>query len=666
VGRTSRKRSAADELRAAAFSGDANAFRGQLAALLTDEGLAALDQVRRGDLLLACHSPPQRAQIRRAYLETLLERRVLPALLRREAIYLSYCEVIGTLRDEVVENAKASAAALSRLGFTDGIEACALVVASAIRRFIRLSIQAHASDPDRSGLNTAATLSEVSHEIGGLHSLLPHMIRELHNSINLGRQGEEQPLPCAAVAARRLFRTAEHWQSLNYVRQRVSFDEVRVERVEQGSHGAHLFVAPTRILESWRHQAAERRLAGMRMTRRLSEGALRAFPIDLVSLTKRAFLAAGAPTDEVLASTVMTSLLDEISASIRALDIVMITQAQSEVAALTLAIWAAHLLVQAIDLLAHAALKNDALNARRWPFTLIFTEVSIRAMIAESAHVSPHVAIEALAAVTSDAAERHPLDMSTRPFLKVGPGLVAYVRNPFGLSDPFMETRRILASRNATSGFLGAAYEKHIRSLMVAGGFVVAPGRVVLESEGNQVTDVDVLAYKDGVVFVMQAKCLPEPDSTHSLWKAREQIDAGIRQCLMARAHLSGRRTDVSSILAVRPENVRELCCVVVSPCLRFSGDSAWPVAVVDDMYLDHVLTVGEVRRFNHSGQVVQRERLYLGAQPSGPELRNLLLTPVSLRVLHSGEGGLRPVTRYIGPVTVTEFIGDDGSGLPA
>ena len=78
-------------------------FGASLEDLAADTGFACLDEIRRGELLLACRSPARRAEVRRAYVDALLQLRAPPALLRRETIYVSYCEVVGKLRDDVME-----------------------------------------------------------------------------------------------------------------------------------------------------------------------------------------------------------------------------------------------------------------------------------------------------------------------------------------------------------------------------------------------------------------------------------------------------------------------------------------------------------------------------------------------------------------------------------
>lgn len=83
---------------------------------------------------------------------------------------------------------------------------------------------------------------------------------------------------------------------------------------------------------------------------------------------------------------------------------------------------------------------------------------------------------------------------------------------------------------------------------------------------------------------------------------------------------------------------------------------------VIDDMYLDHVLNVGQIRTFDSQGQMASTVRLYAGDHPTGPELRNLLLSPGPLRVFHTGQGGLYATKGYIRDVELLEFISDDGS----
>ncbi len=345
-----------EKLRAAAAAGDAVAFERGIVALVESDGFARLQDIRRAELLFSCHSPAKRAAVRRAYLDALLRLRAPPDLLRDAVVYASYCEVVAELRDDIAKAASVTGTGLDRLDILDAIEASTRVVASEIRRFVKRSVASSAAASTRRPLEMAARVADVSHEIGGLQSLLPHMIKQLNAGRSQVVAREHQDGPCAVTAARRLFRVAEHWQTLTYLRQRVAFGEIRVERVAQGQDGAHLFVVPNRIHEAWRHPSVERRLSAMRTSRQLSGAASSAFPVDLIALTGAVVGLVPGTTGNDVVARVVNGLSGEIGASIRAVDILLLGQAEEPVAALTLALWAAHLVVHAINLVGYEVL----------------------------------------------------------------------------------------------------------------------------------------------------------------------------------------------------------------------------------------------------------------------------------------------------------------------
>lgn len=651
-------------LRGIAAAGNDSDFREAVVSAIKSEGLTCLEAIHRDELLLACQDASGRAAIRRAYLDALLDAKVPQRVLRAETICISYFELVGELRDAVAIDAATQASFLDHFDFKDAVEVCVRVVASSVRRFIADVMRARGANAEHSPLRAAAIASDVSHEIGGLLSLLPHMLKEVYR-VCKSPQRPRAKRGNTVGAAKRLFRLAEEWQALSYLRQEVALAEVRVERVEQGGPGARVFVIPNRVVETWRRPAMERRLAGLHAHRDLESVAMPRFPIHLprlIELTARLLPEPGA-TSEITAG-VLADLRQQLAGGIQPVDVLLVVRAPKNVAQVTLALWTAYIFVSAIGQLAQQVLLGDSTYGRRWPFTLAFPSAILRDLLVACSGVTTDVATDALTLLTSDLAGRNAVDLSTRPFIALNERDLGVIRGPFGNSRPFMETRRVLASRNATSSFLGAAYEGHVRNLFALAKFWIAPGRVVLGDDGQQVTDLDVLAYKDGVVFVVQAKCIPEPDSVHAVWKAREHVDGGVRQCLTARSYLQKRHQLLAKLVGRPPQEVRELCCVVVTPCVRFSGDCVWPVSVVDDLYLDHVLTIGTVRQFDSEGRVVSEERLYPNSEPSGPELRNLLLRPAHVRAFHSGAGGLRPVDRRIRHLTVTEFVGSDGVGF--
>lgn len=651
-------------LKAAATAGDAQTLRRLVVEGLAAQGLAFLADIRRTEVLLLHRNKEGRRDLRDAYLEALLDSSVPADLLKDEAIYCSYCEVFADTRDKIAGDAATAAEGLHGLPFNKALELCVRVAASSIRRFIAEAKRAHDGDGSGAELKSTAYATDISHEIGGRFAVIAHMAKQLAQSSRGNAALPKRGIGGLVASGKQFFGLAEEWQTLSYLRQQVACGETDVQRVEQGDGGAHVFLAPRDLVELWRLPVVQRRLAFMSRASRVSEHALDRFPVDLPRMVEEvAKIVAPLEAGEELCSNALGHLRREISGGMTPVDMLLVVEAPREVAEFTLALWAAHLFANTANIIAAILLREQGMYGQRKPFVGVLDRANVLRIVAQCSRASDSKAKMALAEATSDAASTLPMDLSTRPFLSIGPDQVALIRSPFGNSHAFLECRRILAARNATSGYLGSAYERELRALLALGGFHVHDGRVILHEDGRQITDLDVLAYKDGIVFVIQAKCIAEPDSSHALWKARQQINNGIRQCLAARAFLRRRPETILSLLGRDVSGVYELCCAVVSPAVRFCGECAWPVGVVDDRYLNHVVTVGAIRGKDAEGRDIHR-RLYPGPQPTGPELRDLLLSPAPLWTLHSGGGGILPGTRRIRDVTVASFFGSDGIGL--
>src|SRR5260370_42095940 len=80
-----------------------------------------------------------------------------------------------------------------------------------------------------------------------------------------------------------------------------------------------------------------------------------------------------------------------------------------------------------------------------------------------------------------------------------------------------------------------------MRRLLRSHGFTVAPSRIQLHGQNGPLTDIDLLAFKDGIFFVLQLKYLPERTTYHERWKAEQTLTEGIRQCLGTQSELARR-----------------------------------------------------------------------------------------------------------------------------
>lgn len=209
---------------------------------------------------------------------------------------------------------------------------------------------------------------------------------------------------------------------------------------------------------------------------------------------------------------------------------------------------------------------------------------------------------------------------------------------------------------------VGSAYESYVRRLISDGGFDVAPRSLIIKSQGQAITDIDAIGYKDGVLVVCQAKHVIEPDSHHARWKAQHEIARGVRQCLQARAFLRDNPDRMFTLFpAARAHVPIEVFCIVVTPAMTLSGDLFWPVAIVDDAYLQHVIHLGVARTFNaETREIVAMERLYEGATPTGQEFRQLMMAPNYFRYYRGEDTTLISRITSVRGVRFVSYVASD------
>lgn len=249
---------------------------------------------------------------------------------------------------------------------------------------------------------------------------------------------------------------------------------------------------------------------------------------------------------------------------------------------------------------------------------------------AQASRANAMAAIDLTSWNPGESAAKVGLDLGTTPYVKLPNAMIGAVVVPGVNISVFAETRRTLAATNRLSADVGRSYEEYVRQLFAEGGFKVCPRSVVIRSNDRAITDVDVLAYKSGMLVVCQTKHIIEPESHHANWKARHEISCGVRQCMQAFGFFQEEPERVfEHFPEARADGIFDTCCLVVTPAICFGGESHWPVAIVDDAYLQHVISIGEVRTFDAAtGAVIDSRRLYEGPHPSGKEFKELMVHP--------------------------------------
>jgi hypothetical protein len=254
------------------------------------------------------------------------------------------------------------------------------------------------------------------------------------------------------------------------------------------------------------------------------------------------------------------------------------------------------------------------------------------------------------------------LNLASIPFIDLGNEQLGTIFIPDMLHYPITETRRTLASINKVSEEVGHSYETYIRSLFIRAGCEVVDHPVKVEEGGKIITDVDVLAFKDGVTFIVQAKHIIEPNSHHSVWKAQQEIYKGVKQCLAVRSFFQREPEKLAShFKSYNMIEPLETLCLVISPVLAFGSELYWPVTVVDDAYLEYIINVGETRYVRiDTGEIMASVKLFHGERPSGQELKALLLKPEFLKYCRGEDPILEEVKNVIEAAEFRRFLISD------
>ncbi|HEX3131198.1 MAG TPA: hypothetical protein VH394_27935, partial [Thermoanaerobaculia bacterium] len=459
----------------------------------------------------------------------------------------------------------------------------------------------------------------------------------------------EQPGPPPSkrevlVAVLRLRRIATVWQRLSEIRQRIAWGRevvARVDRdyiVELQPKDAHL---------ECRYLVKHRRHALFGFPPQPVEPVRWALEPPI----KRLLQAVGTRFPALDTTEMVETILKDLAKRMLPSDIVLwdLIFSSSEEGETAKCLLHAYFLRYIISYTMPTSFDIKGKHIQRWPLPEILD------ILVSSSGVSPQRVAEIMPWVTWAPLDKRgrfmPLDLEKTPYVDLGDASLGIILVTGLQLNPFAETRRILASMNRISSVVGESYELYIRSLLADAGFDVLGHSAKVTENGRLVTDIDILAFKDGVVVVVQAKHIVEPDSHHAAWKAAKEIAKGVRQCVVARRAL---RNEPNQLLKwfpdVRTAVPMELFCLVVSPSIAFGSELYWPVAVVDDNYLQHVVHIGVARKYDlGSNEVIETRQLYDGDHPSGPVFRDLMMTPEFLRYYRGNETTLESTVHRIG-----------------
>jgi hypothetical protein len=121
-----------------------------------------------------------------------------------------------------------------------------------------------------------------------------------------------------------------------------------------------------------------------------------------------------------------------------------------------------------------------------------------------------------------------------------------------------------------------------------------------VRSNGRVVTDIDIVAFKGGFLFLGQAKIVIEPDSSYDQWKAEEKMRDAATQLRCCVEHLDEVKSDLMKRLST-DECIAKVVPFIVTNTRQFTERRFDGYPVVDVPYLSFLLN-------GATGTVIQTE----------------------------------------------------------
>jgi hypothetical protein len=106
----------------------------------------------------------------------------------------------------------------------------------------------------------------------------------------------------------------------------------------------------------------------------------------------------------------------------------------------------------------------------------------------------------------------------------------------------------------------------------------------------RELTDIDIVAFKDGFLFLGQCKIVIEPDSAYDAWKAESKLDSAASQLDICMSHLDEVRTNLFERLGLKDTREQHVVPFILTNTRQFTEMRFKGHPVVDIPYLHFVL----------------------------------------------------------------------------
>jgi hypothetical protein len=143
-------------------------------------------------------------------------------------------------------------------------------------------------------------------------------------------------------------------------------------------------------------------------------------------------------------------------------------------------------------------------------------------------------------------------------------------------SDLDQKKKGYLPVRNLRKDFINAGFQ--------------AVTDFTIRIDGQEVTDLDLAAFKDGTLFLAQSKIVIEPDSLYDIWKAEEKLSRAAAQLDKCLQHLEVVREGLFEQLGIRGTHEKRVVPFIVTNSRQFTERRFGGYPVVDVPYVEFLL----------------------------------------------------------------------------
>ncbi|HWB54794.1 MAG TPA: hypothetical protein VG722_11400 [Tepidisphaeraceae bacterium] len=214
------------------------------------------------------------------------------------------------------------------------------------------------------------------------------------------------------------------------------------------------------------------------------------------------------------------------------------------------------------------------------------------------------------------------------------------------------------------------SFNEHILKPFIAVGAKAKKGLKVDGSDGREI-EFDGMAWWQGKLILLEAKCLRALDGAHDDWRAGIEIDEAVKQLIRRRAAVHRDWDKIRSRLSdwelpTQPPHEGDIICIAVTNVLRFTPTRRNGVFLTDALCLRKFFA-GDPHIYyrSTSGESRPISRFRIGDDPTVSEFASYLEAPPQFRWIVDG---LTPQWNWIYPVkheTPIRFLGMAFHGHP-